>query len=69
MSAGIVGWLKSNPLTPALSLRERRKGSRFVCFSKFEFSQIVHVGVNRPSTAISPSGRRKREPICVLFKT
>jgi hypothetical protein len=69
MSAGIVGWLKSNPLTPALSLRERGKGSRSSCFSKPELDPVFHVGVTRPSTAISPSGRRKREQICVLFKT
>jgi hypothetical protein len=34
MSAGIVGWLKSNPLTPALSLRER--GEREPIFMLFK---------------------------------
>jgi hypothetical protein len=45
------------PLTPALS---PRRGSRFVCFSKPEFNQDFHVGVDRPNTTVSSLSLRER---------
>jgi hypothetical protein len=54
MSAGNLWRELDLPLTPALSLRERGKGSRFGCSSKSELNSVSHVGAFLTNAKVSP---------------